>query len=176
MQTKLAIGERTGRIYAKGTHAECTRVLTEKKYFKKEPIRIVFEFQKGYFDGLEEQIRQSVPRKEKKPRTVIKWTDEKNQWIRDNDALHVDVLTKLFNETFNENGSRGAINTKRTLLREGVVTTSTNRKDLWSEEQVQMVVDLFGTMTLKDLGKVIGKSASAVNNKVHNLGLRKCRQ
>ena len=174
MIQQIAIGETTGKIYARGTHAECSRRLNKTKNFLKEPIRIVRAERE--YELLEKQIQESVPvKREKKKYTVITWTDEKNQFVHDNQHLQVKILTKAFNEHFNEKATTASINTKRNNMKNGIVTTKESNKNLWTQEDDDFVRTHYKTLTDSEIGKKLGRSNQAVGKRALHLGLREKR-
>lgn len=174
MIQQIAIGETTGKIYARGTHAECSRRLNKTKNFLKEPIRIVRAERE--YELLEKQIQESVPvKREKKKYTVITWTDEKNHFVHDNQHLQVKILTKLFNEHFNEKATTASINTKRNNMKNGIVTTKESNKHLWTQEDEDFIRTHYKTLTDSEIGKKLGRSSQAVGKRALHLGLREKR-
>ena len=174
MIQQIAIGETTGKIYARGTHAECSRRLNKTKNFLKEPIRIVRAERE--YELLEKQILETVPvKREKKKYTVVTWTDEKNQFVYENQHLQVKILTKLFNEHFNEKATTASINTKRNNMKNGIVTTKESNKNLWTQEDDDFVRTHYKTLTDTEIGKRLGRSSPAVGKRALHLGLREKR-
>ena len=174
MIQQIAIGETTGKIYARGTHAECSRRLNKTKNFLKEPIRIV-KAEREY-ELLEKQILETVPVKcEKKKYTVITWTDDKNQFIVDNQHLEVKRLTKLFNEHFNEKATTASVNSRRNNMKNGIVTTKEANKRLWTQEDDNVIMTHYKTLTDGEIGKRLGRSNQAVGKRALHLGLREKR-
>ena len=170
----MAIGETTGKIYARGTHAECSRRLNKTKNFLKEPIRIV-KAEREY-ELLEKQILETVPVKcEKKKYTVITWTDEKNQFIVDNQHIEVKILTKLFNEHFNEKATTASVNSRRNNMKNGIVRTKAANKRLWTQEDDDFVKAQHKTLTDAEIGRKLGRSRQAVSKRTLHLGLREKR-
>ena len=174
MIQQIAIGETTGKIYARGTHAECSRRLNRTKQFLKEPIRIVNSTEE--YELLEKQILETVPvKREKKKYTVITWTDEKNQFVVDNQHLEVKILTKLFNEHFNEKATTASVNSRRNNMKKGIVTTKAANKRLWTQEDDNVIMTHYKTLTDGEIGKRLGRSNQAVGKRALHLGLREKR-
>ena len=174
MIQQIAIGETTGRIYARGTHAECSRRLNRTKQFLKEPIRIVNSTEE--YGLLEKQILETVPvKREKKKRTVVTWTDDKNQFIVDNQHLEVKILTKLFNEHFNEKATTASVNSRRNNIKNGIVRTKASNKNLWTQEDDNVIMTHYKTLTDGEIGKRLGRSNQAVGKRALHLGLREKR-
>ena len=174
MIQQIAIGETTGKIYARGTHAECSRRLNKTKNFLKEPIRII-KAEREY-ELLEKQILETVPVKcEKKKRTVVIWTDEKNQFVHENQHLQVKILTKLFNEHFNEKATTASVNSRRNNMKNGIVTTKEANKRLWTQEDDNVIMTHYKTLTDGEIGKRLGRSNQAVGKRALHLGLREKR-
>ncbi len=174
MIQQMAIGEKTGKIYARGTHAECSRRLNRTKHFLKEPIRIVKA--SAEYEVLEKQIKQTVPTKtEKKYRSAVSWTVAKNDYILEHSHMSNKELTESFNRHFNEQATVSAINGRRNGLKNGKFTTRDSNKHLWTQEDDDFVRTHYNTLTESEIGKKIGRSRWAVNKRTLQLGLREKR-
>ena len=169
MTQQIAIGETTGRIYARGTHAECSRRLNRTKNFLKEPIRIVKASRE--YEVLEEQIKQTVPVSTKKHRVI--WTEEKNDFILEHQNMHIKDLTETFNQTFNERASAASINTKRTNLKQGTFKVT---KEFWTKDQEETLRENYGKSTLSEIAKHTGKTHRATQMKAERMGLKESTQ
>lgn len=170
MIQQIAIGETTGKIYARGTHAECSRRLNRTKQFLKEPIRIVGAHKE--YEILEKQIIESVPVKsDKKKVSKIEWTDERNAFIVENTDLHVDVLTEKFNKHFNINATKAAINTRRTSLRKGIFTVASSKSKPWTAEDEAYLVDNYGKVSMSEIARNVNRSRNTVKTKANRMGL-----
>lgn len=44
-------------------------------------------------------------------------------------------------------------------------------KNLWTDEQIEQLKQLAGTMSSKDIGAIVGRSRDAVKNKIEGMGL-----
>ena len=170
----MAIGETTGKIYARGTHAECSRRLNRTKQFLKEPIRIVKATEE--YEGLAEQIKRTVPVKsEKKYLSKVSWTKTMNDYIIENSHLSIRELTKNFNERFNEQATEPSINGRRNSLKNGKVSTWDSNRHMWRQEDDDFVRTHHNTLTVTEIGRRIGRSHQAVSKRTLQLGLREKR-
>ena len=170
MIQQIAIGETTGKIYARGTHAECSRRLNRTKQFLKEPIRIVSAHRE--YEILEKQIIETVPvQSEKKKVSKIEWTDERNAFIVENTDLHVDVLVEKFNNHFNINASRASVNTRRTNLRKGVFMTGSSMSKMWTPEEEAYLAESYGKVSMSEIARNVHRSRNTVKMKANRMGL-----
>ena len=170
MIQQIAIGETTGKIYARGTHAECSRRLNRTKQFLKEPIRIV-KAEREY-ELLEKQIIETVPvKRDKKKVSKIEWTDERNAFIVENTNLHVDVLVEKFNYHFNTNASRASVNTRRTNLRNGVFMTGGSTSKMWTQEEEAYLAESYGKVSTSEIARNVNRSRNTVKTKANRMGL-----
>ena len=174
MIQQIAIGETTGKIYARGTHAECSRRLNRTKNFLKEPIRIVKSTEE--YEGLEEQIKQTVPvTTEKTHRSKVSWTKVMNEYILEHAHLTIRELTENFNKHFNEQATTAAINGRRNRLKNGNTSTWDSNRSLWTQEDDDFVRTHYKTLTTTEIGRRIGRSHQAVSKRTLHLGLREKR-
>jgi len=174
MIQQIAIGETTGKIYARGTHAECSRRLNRTKQFLKEPIRIVKSTDE--YEGLEQQIKRTVPvTSEKKYQRKVSWTTTMNDYITEYRHLSIRELTKNFNEHFNEQATESSVNGRRNGLKNGNVSTHDSNRHLWTQEDDDFVRIHYNTLTVTEIGRRIGRSHQAVSKRTLQLGLREKR-
>ena len=174
MIQQIAIGETTGKIYARGTHAECSRRLNRTKNFLKEPIRIVKSTEE--YEGLEEQIKQTVPiTSEKTHRSKVSWTKVMNEYILEHSHLTIRELTENFNTHFNEQATTASINGRRNRLKNGNTSTWDSNRHLWTQEDDDFVRTHYNTLTTTEIGRRIGRSHQAVSKRTLHLGLREKR-
>lgn len=168
MITQIAIGETTGKIYARGTHAECSRRLNRTKQFLKEPIRIVKASRE--YEILEEQIKRTVPVKSEKSKPYkIAWTKEMNDFVLENDHLNIAELTEKFNTHFNTNTTKPSINSRRTSLRSGVVRVTID----WSKAHEAFLLENYWKLSMSEIAEHVGRSKNTVNAKANRMGLRR---
>ena len=174
MIQQIAIGETTGKIYARGTHAECSRRLNRTKQFLKEPIRIVKSTEE--YEGLAEQIERTAPTKsEKKYQRKVSWTTVMNNYITEHSHLSIRELTKNFNEHFNEQATESSVNGRRNDLKNGKVRTWDSNRHMWTQEDDDFVRTHYNTLTMTEIGRRIGRSNQAVSKRTLQLGLREKR-
>jgi len=167
-----AVGLESGKTYATGTHADCSRAVNEGKH--KEAIRVMSESQRIVSDEeeigrLAKEWKWSEEEKSKKTRVrnfeQHKWTTEEEAYIKTNiNASNKELLAGI-EKHFGKTVTLKALNARKFKLRQlhGIPAIPSNR---WKPEEDEYIIKNCHRLTYAKISEEIDRTTSAVGERV----------
>ena len=178
-----AVGVETGKIYATGSHADCSRAVNEGKH--KEAIRVMNENQQIVSDEegigrlakewqlMELQEKQRLEDEKTKKTRVRnfdqqKWTSEEEAYVKTNINMPNKELLDGLKSHFGKTVTLKALNARKYKLRKlyNLPAMPTNR---WKPEEDAYIIKNYHRLTAAKIGEAIGRTTAAVSERVQVL-------
>lgn len=180
-----AIGIETGKIYATGTHADCSRAVNETK--RGELVKIMRADQafepmddNAEIDRLakewqlmELQEKQRLEDEKTKKTRVHnfdqqKWTSEEEAYVKTNINMPNKELLAGLKSHFGKTVTLKALNARKYKLRQlyNLPAMPTNR---WKPEEDAYIIKNYHRLTAAKIGEAIGRTTAAVSERVQVL-------
>ena len=180
-----AIGIETGKVYATGTHADCSRAVNETK--RGELVKIMRADQafepmddNAEIDRLakewqlmELQEKQRLEDEKTKKTRVHnfdqqKWTSEEEAYVKTNINMPNKELLDGLKSHFGKTVTLKALNARKYKLRQlyNLPAMPTNR---WKPEEDAYIIKNYHRLTAAKIGEAIGRTTAAVSERVQVL-------
>ena len=180
-----AVGVETGKLYATGTHADCSRAINETKRGELvkimradqvcEPIddnaeidRLAKEWQ--LMELQEKQRLEAEKTKKTRVRNFDqqKWTTEEEAYVKTNINMPNKELLAGLKSHFGKTVTLKALNARKYKLRQlhNIPATPSNR---WEPEEDEYIIKNYHRLTAAKIGEAIDRTTAAVSERVQVL-------